>query len=542
MKIVRTPRRTTKWNLFFHYVSIALALVSGVVLVPLYLRFIPLDLYGAWLATGNILAWLTVIDPGLSTVLQQRAGMAYGRRDVAELGSLLTGGVLLSGAIALLVLIAGLASSGFLIGWLNLTTSLDLEIIEQAFRLAVVGTALMIFSYGLTAFNQGLQSSLGIGLVFVITMIASLALTVVLLYQGAGLLALPIGLIVRGAGLTVGNASYLLWRSRGEKIRYRFSVQVTRTLARLSSYTFLSRVAGVIATNLDAFVLTRYLGPEVAPVFVLTRRAPDMSRMFLERPPIAFMPAASYLAGAGEIERARAILLRLLRIIFWVIGLVAGGFLIFNDDFVALWVGPQLFAGSVVNLFIVLALVVTVVTNALSNLCFTLGNIRGNSIASLAQGLLTVPLMIFGAQYWGMLGVAVVPLLATLAVSAWYYPYAFSRLLKLERADLLAMAREVAAVMVATMVATVALFWVKAMTWLVFALAVAAFGMIYLTALGGLSSAFRAEMIGVLKSNWLMRILCKSNEISDEDGDSSRHHHPVQVSIVNHDPQVSKER
>jgi len=126
MKIVRTPRRTTKWNLFFHYVSIALALVSGVVLVPLYLRFIPLYLYGAWLATGNILAWLTVIDPGLSTVLQQRAGMAYGRRDVAELGSLLTGGVLLSGAIALLVLIAGLASSGFLIGWLNLTTSLDL--------------------------------------------------------------------------------------------------------------------------------------------------------------------------------------------------------------------------------------------------------------------------------------------------------------------------------------------------------------------------------------------------------------------------------
>jgi O-antigen/teichoic acid export membrane protein len=481
--------------------------------VPLYLRFIPLDLYGAWLATGNILAWLTVIDPGLSSVLQQRAAVAYGKGDVAELTALLTGGVLLSGAISLLVLVAGLISSRFLIGWLNLSTTPDIEIVEQAFTLAVVGSALMFFSYGLTAFNQGLQSSLGIGLVFVTTMMVSLALTVVLLYQRAGLLALPIGLVVRGVGLTIGNAGYLLWRFVGEKMRYRFSVQGAGTLARLSSYTFLGRGAGVIATNLDAFVLTRYLGPEVAPVFVLTRKAPDMSRMFLERPAIAFMPAVSSLVGAGEMERARAVLLRLLRLILWLMGLIAGGFLAFNSEFVALWVGSRFFAGGVVNLFIVLTLVATAVTSALSNLCFALGNIKGNSIASLAQGLLSVPLMVLGARHWGMLGVAVAPLVGMAAVSAWYYPAAFSRLLKLERADLLAMVREGAAVMVATMVAMGALFWVTAAAWPVFVLAVGAFGAVYSAVLGGMSPVFRAEVIGLLRSNWLTRILCKPKEI-----------------------------
>ncbi len=513
MKIARTRRRTTQWMLVFHYVSIALALVSGVVLIPLYLRFIPLDLYGAWLATGNILAWLTVIDPGLSTVLVQRTGVAYGKGDVAELSALLTGGVLLSGVISLLVLVAGLASSRFLIGWLNLSTTPGIGVVEQAFILATVGSALMIFSFGLTTFNQGLQGSLGIGLVFVTTMIVSLALTVVLLYRGVGLLALPIGLIVRGVGLTIGNAGYLLWRSGGEKLRYRFSVQGIRTLAKLSSYTFLGNGARVIATNLDAFVLTRYLGPEVTPVFMLTRKAPDTSRMFLERPAIAFMPAVSSLVGAGETERARAVLLRLLRMILWLMGLIAGGLWVFNSDFVGLWVGSELFAGGVVNLAIVLSLVITVIINTLSSLCFSLGNIRGNSIASLAQGLLAVPLMILGAQYWGMLGVAVAPLLAMLAVSAWYYPYTFSRLLKLERVDLLAMVREVAAVMVATMVAMGALFWVTATTWPVFALEVAAFGAVYLVVLGSLSPVFRTEMIGLLRSSRLTRILGKPKEI-----------------------------
>lgn len=485
--------------MFFHYVSIGLALVSGIVLVPLYLHYIPLGLYGAWLATGNILAWLTVIDPGLSTVLQQRAGVAYGKGDMAELSALLTGSVLLSGAVALLVLIVGVISSRFLVRWLNLSTTPNIGVVEQAFILAAMGSALMIFSFGLTAFNQGLQSSLGIGLVFAATMIVSLVLTVVLLNQGVGLLALPIGLIVRGVGLTLGNAGYLLWRSVAEKMRYRFSIRGIGTLARLSSYTFLGRGAGVIATNLDAFVLTRYLGPEVAPVFALTRKAPDMSRMFLERPTVAFMPAVSHLVGTGELERARVVLLRLVRIILWLMGLIAGGFFVFNSDFVALWVGPDLFAGPAVNIVIVLALVTSVLANGLSNLCFSLGNIKGNSLASMAQGLLSVSLIIVGVRYWGMIGVALAPLLAMLATTAWYYPRAFSRLLSLDRSDIIVITREALMVLAAAIIVIAIFVWVTLATWVTFILTVAALVIVYVSVLGVLSQSFRAELFGILK-------------------------------------------
>lgn len=495
----RSRSRTTKWNLFFHYASIGLVLISGILLVPLYLHYIPLDLYGAWLATGNILAWLTVVDPGLSTVIQQRTGVAYGKGDTTQLSDLLTSGLLLSGLVALLVLIVGLVSSRFLAEWLNLGATIDVHLVEQAFVLAAVGSALMIFSYGLTAFNQGLQSSLGIGLVFVVVMVISLALTVVLLYQGVGLLALPIGLIVRGIGLSVGNAGYLFWRSWSEKLTYRFSATGIRTLTRLSSYTFLSRVSGAVAGNMDAFVLTRYLGPEVAPVFVLTRKAPDMSRMFLERPAVAFMPAVSSLVGTGEMERAKVVLLRLLRLSLWLLGLIAAGFIVFNRDFVSLWVGADLFAGSAVNVILVLALVVTVLVNGLSNLCFSLVNIKGNSLASIAQGLLSVPLIIIGAKYWGMIGVALAPLVAMLATTAWYYPKAFSRLLSLERSDINAIAREAVKVLASAIIVVAAFIWATLTTWIAFLLTVAVFAILYALILGALSQPFRAEMFGFLK-------------------------------------------
>ena len=507
---MRSRRRTTKWNLFFHYSAFALAIVSGIVLVPLYLRSISLNLYGAWLATGNILAWITIVDPGLSWVLQQRSGVAYGKRDSEQLNALLTGGIMLSAAFSLLLIIIGLVTSRYLGAWLNLTNIEAIGTIKQAFIIEVVGTSLMFFSFGVTSFNQGLQSSLGIGIVYITATGAGIALTALLLYEGVGLVALPLGTVVRGLGLTLGNAAYLFWRYRTEKMRYRFSIRGVSALVKLSSFTFLSRGASVIATNMDAYAITRYLGPAVAPILILTRKAPDVSRMIIERPSAAVMPAVSHLVGTGELARGREVLLQMLQFILRLLGLFSAGFIVFNDDFVRLWVGKEIFAGYTVNVVIVLALVVTALTTVLSNLCFSLGNIRGNSIVGFFQGLLSMSLIILGTKYWGILGVAVAPLLAMLCVSAWYYPRTFARLVKLERADVITLTREALASVASAMIAMSAFIWITTKTWPILILAVTAFCTVYLVALSLMSKTFLSDVSGVLRSNkWVLKVFPK---------------------------------
>ena len=69
--------------------------------MPLYLRFIPIDIYSIWLATGNLLAWISTLDPGLTLVLQQQVADAYGKRDKNKVRKLIGGGV----AYILLILI-----------------------------------------------------------------------------------------------------------------------------------------------------------------------------------------------------------------------------------------------------------------------------------------------------------------------------------------------------------------------------------------------------------------------------------------------------
>ena len=61
----RSRQRTVIWNFAFQYFFVGMLFVNSIVMVPVHLHFISASAYGAWLATGNILVWLTAIDFGL---------------------------------------------------------------------------------------------------------------------------------------------------------------------------------------------------------------------------------------------------------------------------------------------------------------------------------------------------------------------------------------------------------------------------------------------------------------------------------------------
>ncbi len=424
MTISRT--RTTQWNLFFHYVSIALMMVSGVLLVPIYLHQIPLALYGAWLATGNVLMWLTAVDPGLSAALQQRIGSAYGQRDHQAVRGFIFAGLLLSAGATLILVLLGNLIEGHIPGWLNLANNEDTNILLHAFGVAVIGSCLLLFSYSITAINQGLQSSLGIGSIYVVVHALDIILILVLIYNGFGLMALAYSALFRGMGMLLGNAAYLAWRLTKENIGFSFSTNKLRELSRLMPFTFLAQASGVVANNIDAFVTARFLGPEIVPVLVLTRKAIEICRTFVSRPAMAFAPSLSHLVGTGETEKAKQVLFRLVRIMIWLLLLVASGLMSFNEEFVRLWVGSNLFAGGVINTLLCAGLLLGVLTTSLSNLCMALGNIKGASIATLVQSIIFMLLVVVGAKYFGLVGVTLAPLLAMGLIGAWYFPQAFA--------------------------------------------------------------------------------------------------------------------
>ena len=49
-----------------------IAIIRGLLFIPLYINFIGVRLYGLWLASGGVLVWLTMLDLGLGQGVAQR--------------------------------------------------------------------------------------------------------------------------------------------------------------------------------------------------------------------------------------------------------------------------------------------------------------------------------------------------------------------------------------------------------------------------------------------------------------------------------------
>lgn len=495
----RSRTRTTQWNLIFHYISIALMMVSGVLLVPLYLQHIPMKLYGAWLATGNILAWLTAIDPGLSAILQQKVATAYGKADIKSVGSYIFAGFVFSAVVTSVLVLVGYTLSGYIPSLLNLSAEVDHEILVQAFWVAVVGSALQLFSYAITSINQGLQSSLGIGLIYVVVHVLDILLILVLIYFGYGLMSLAYSTLFRGVGMIAGNMVYLMYRMTKDNINFLWSQDKLRELVGLMPFTFFAQLSGSVGNNIDAFVTARFLGADLVPVLVLTRKAFDICRIIISRPALALTPALSHLVGEGGNAKARQVLIRLVFMMTWLLALVTGGLLTFNGEFVRFWVGSEFYAGSNVNVLLCLGLVLAIATTSLSNLCVALGNIKGSSLATLVQGALFAPFVIFGAKFGGLSGVVSAPLFAMSIVGIWYFPRSFARLLKLSQEDLLLIGGESLRSVAAASVAVLAIMLLDVNSLVGFFLLTILYSMIYGIALRGISHAFRLECMKIYK-------------------------------------------
>jgi hypothetical protein len=93
----------------FGYAQFALALTSGIILVPFVLARVRTDLYGVWLAFAEVLAYSSMVDLGVVGVVPWLVAENDGRGDRGAIRGVLAAAVLFSSlaAVLFLVLAAG---------------------------------------------------------------------------------------------------------------------------------------------------------------------------------------------------------------------------------------------------------------------------------------------------------------------------------------------------------------------------------------------------------------------------------------------------
>ncbi len=397
-------RKATIANLVFQYVTIGLTIVSGFVLVPLYLKYIDFKLYGAWLSTGNIIAWLTLVDPGLSDVIRQRTARFFGAKDFDRMGKAIATGLLCLVVVGFLPLLVSLTLAPFLPRLFELERNLAGSL-SSSFALSGVMASLVIIAGAAGAVQQGLQRNVVYTSIYVAGAVTGIVVTVWMLVSGYGLISIPAGLTVRGVIWVIFNWLDILYHClRRLRIRFALSKDDFIEVGKLTTWTFLNQVSFHIFGQCDALVVGLVMGPEVTPIFVLSRRAWELLRMLLHRIDVAFMPGLAHLYGEGDRVKFTTISQRMLRVIGYVLILGVGLYVGLNQTFVSLWVGTKLYAGMTFDLLMSISLGAIIFVLAVTKVLFARGVIKGPAIASLIMYSLRAGLLIPLVWLFGYLG------------------------------------------------------------------------------------------------------------------------------------------
>jgi O-antigen/teichoic acid export membrane protein len=390
----------------FGYANQALVTVVGLWLTPFVLGRVGQHEYGLWLVSVQVLAYLALLDFGVVALLPRETAFATGRagagggRSAEELPKLV-------GQTARLVLwqmppvvLAALSL------WLFLPARWEAVGGPLGFVLAtfVLMFPLRIFP----AVLQGLQDLKFLAQAQACAWLAGTALTVALVFAGAGLYSLAAG----WAATQLLATPVMIYR-----LRRRFPEAWPKGLARLPSvaararlssgfWVSLNQVAVVLLYGTDLLVIGQLLGPAAVVPYACTAK---LITVFANQPQMLMqlaMPALSELRAGGRREHLARVCIALSQAMLWMSGAVACIVLATNEGFVGWWVGAAQYGGFWLTLLVLLNMLLRHLNLTVGYVLFSCGMERRLALTALLDGLVTLCAVFVLAGRFGLTGAA----------------------------------------------------------------------------------------------------------------------------------------
>lgn len=387
-------RRNSILNLIFNYSNIIFNLITGIFLVPFYLRKIPLDAYGSFLAAVAIAGLIGLLEFGLSMVLTQQLARSYARSDWSDFRQLIYKGLIAATLLATVTCLITLSLAPWVPALTNTVTTHTNDI-SFAFLLLGIAAASNIY---LNLFGSIFQALLKAGTLGAVNLLAAFIgiLTVIIGFSWYGTLtAIAAGTIVRVGAATVllmGTALFTLRRIA--LLPQRATIRETIKLLRACVPIFIGGVAKSIAENAQNLLLANAVSPSAIAVLSLTQKALQVCNMVLAPIGSSIYSNLTQIKEKTDAHYFSSLLGISIRGHFLVSVLLVATALTFNEPFVALWVGADKFGGLGLSILLGMAMLLVTRFSFFSFLIYSTGEFKKQLILETSYSFTKITLML----------------------------------------------------------------------------------------------------------------------------------------------------
>lgn len=406
-------KKVLRWNFVFQYGWVITNIFNSILLLPLYLKHIDATTLGIWLATGNVLGWITLVDPGVGEVLQQRIAELRGRNENDEVGKMIGSGFIASGLVLLVSIGFGFLCYLFLGNILNKDIS-QYPHLSMAIILTVFSTGMSLVSFSLSGINQGMLNSAPVAIASLAANFLFLFINLAFLFLGFGVMSIAIANLCRGVFINLYNIAALLRLLKKVGLRVKYEYNYFRQFIKIFSFTSVSKIITGLSYSVDMIVLARYIAPASITLYEVNRRPVNISYSLVGRHSVALMPLISHAQGSGDRVAIAALINKQFK--FYSYAAMFVGFMFFFNysNLITAWTGRGNYAGTTITSFLIINFFIGLLGYFMANVGYALGDIKMNSLFNIVRSLCYGVCVFFAAKYYGIPGTLVVVLFVSL--------------------------------------------------------------------------------------------------------------------------------
>ncbi|RZK21670.1 MAG: MATE family efflux transporter [Pedobacter sp.] len=420
-------KKILKWNFIFQYGYVITNIINALILLPLYLLKIESGTLGLWLATGNILAWMTLADPGVGDVLQQKIAQHYGQNMHGEVNKTIGSGIMTSAAIFVLSILAGVVFY-MLIGTIINKDVSKYDGLQTALMVSIIATGLSLLSFSLSGINQGLQNPFHVAIASISGNVVFLATNITFLFLGYGVISIAIANMLRALYINVYN--YMALRSVLKKLHLfiDFDRSHLKKFVKIFSFTSISRIISGFSASLDMIVLARFVAPSMITLFEINKRPIQMSQTLIGRHSVALMPLISHANGKGDRGQIQSLINTQFKYYYYAAIFIGLIFCINYHTLITLWTGHDRYIGDTIIFLLIGNFFFAQIGYFMANMGYALGDIKMNSYINICKGIISGVLFYFAGKFYGITGLIMVMLMVSILVDFTFFSYRLNKL------------------------------------------------------------------------------------------------------------------
>ena len=408
------------YNYIFNSINSVVMIVNGIIMVPLYFHYMSVSTYGAWLASGNLVAMIGLLESGFSGVITQKMATAIGSGNRKEFLTLAGSNILTAGVVAILIFLLGSCLIPFIAKIVNADAEWAADI-TTAYIISLMSSAIAVLVSLFGAFPQVWQETKQVGLINTVVNVFAITIMVCCLVLGFGVVSLAIGYISRSfSNLLLQGLWILRFWKKHESAKPIFDIKKSISLLKECLYPLLARVSGVLMGQSQSLILAACMNPMLAAVYDITSKILTCAYGFVSMANGSFFALLSIVFGKNDKQELNRVVGNITQYFTICVTTVFVFGVCFSKTIIYYWVGLDKFGGDWLLLAIGISVMINQFKAFFNNLLFTSGNIRRSSIIDIFSLLVYVVALVLLIKLLNVYALPASMLITNALFGGWY--------------------------------------------------------------------------------------------------------------------------